>query len=62
LPDSVSHEDPVSPSLRKAIIAGKDINLSMLSIRDYEYGEVRYVELGEQIIRLKQTDKRLEKT
>jgi hypothetical protein len=59
LPDSVSHQDPVSPSLRQAILAGKDINLSMLLIHDYEYGEVRSVEPGEQIIRLKQSDKYL---
>jgi hypothetical protein len=60
--DSVPQQVVIQPSLRKAIIEGKDINLGTLFIRNYEYGEVKSVELGDTTVRLKQTDKRLQET
>jgi hypothetical protein len=59
---SLPRREIVSPSLRKAIIEGKHVNLNMLCINNYEFGEVRSVEVGELSLRLKKNDPRMERS
>jgi hypothetical protein len=40
---SLPKMDTVTPSIRQAIVEGRDINLATLLIQGYEFGEVRSV-------------------
>jgi hypothetical protein len=59
--DSLPSMDTVTPSLRKAIQEGKDINFNSFFINGHEFGEVRSVELGGDVVRLKNSDARMSK-
>jgi hypothetical protein len=60
--DKLPRREIVTPSLKKAIIDGKDVNLNTLLMPSYEYGEVRSVEIGDQSFHLKRNDHRLNKS
>jgi hypothetical protein len=59
--DSLPSYDIVSPSVRQAITDGKDVNLNTLLIAGYEQGEVKSIELGQDVVRIKNNDHRLSK-